>query len=604
MEKIGSSGRTGKLRRWAALLLCLCLAVPAAGAEPQDGTDIGVAGTGTGGKYRIEERVIHTYMLTEDIEFDEHYWIINGEEGILWVDLDKWVSNIETLIGILPGDMDLKLTGKAEGDVYTLTRENGFTMVLDFAKNTIAFPDYNYFVKKSFAVSLVDVVSINAFDGEGRPFLFRRDPDRSYDRPGSAKIFELNSYNLRLIKQDGRFYIPLSTLMDLCVTYKTSGLVTAYNGQDVFFITTASLGTLDNPTELGKRYYSAPPRERTDDEIWFGYAELCLVLDHLYGLKETHKITCFDETFRNMGIESLLRSRDPHQADSALHTFISIYLDDLHSGYLMPSWMTGTQAQNYMVHPGRSEERMQDAQLTFYSARFRYYPDGVPGYEEVGNTAYITFDHFQTKIADGVDYYSLTDEELEKLAPEDNLSLIIYAHRRINRENSPIENVVIDLSNNAGGTVDAAVFTIAWFLGEADIAFQDKCTGALSSVVYRADVNLDRVFDDRDVLKGKNLYCLMSPVSFSCGNLVPAAFQSSQKVTLIGRQSGGGSCIVQPMITTWGTLYQFSGSKCMSVIRNGSLYDIDQGIPPDYYISQISNFYDRQKLTEIINRMD
>ena len=594
--------KTGKAgidmtRKWIALLLCLCLAAPALAAAEGSATEVSAA-------YTIEERVIPTYLLSEDTVFDEHYWIVNGQEGVLWVDLEKWVANIEVLIGILPGDTDLKLTGKADGDVYTLTRENGFTMIFDFANNTIIFPDYNYFVKKSYAVSLVDVLGIDAFDKEGKPFLFKRDAERTYDRPGSSKVFDLSSYGLRLIKQDGRFYVPLNTIMDLCITYKTGGLLMSYNGQAVFFITKSSLGSINNPTELGKLYYSATPRNRTYDEIWFGYGELCLVLDHLYGLKETHQISCFDAIFRYMGIDKYLKSADPFEADSALHTFISIYLDDLHSGYLMPSWMSGTQARNYLMHPGRSEERMGEAEQTFYMARRQYYPGGFKCYEEVGNTAYITFDRFQTKISDGVDYYNLTDDELWELAPEDNLSLIIYAHRQINRENSPIENVVIDLSNNAGGTVDAAVFTIAWFLGEADIAFQDKCSGAMSAVAYRADVNLDREFDDRDVLQGKNLYCLISPVSFSCGNLVPAAFQNSQKVTLIGRQSGGGSCIVQPMITTWGTIFQFSGSKCLSVIKNGSMYDIDQGIEPDYYLSKISHFYDREKLTEIINRMD
>ena len=450
----------------------------------------------------------------------------------------------------------------------------------------------------------MDVLAIEGVDTEGKPFLFKRDADKTYDRPGSSKVFYLDAYCMRLVAQDGRFYVPLSTIMDLCVTYKTGGLLMGFNGQAVFFMTTSSLGSQDNLSELGKLYYSATPRERTESEIWFGYGELCLVLDHLYGLKESHQISCFDAIFRYMGMDQQLRSSDASLADTALHAFLSIYLDDLHSGFLMPSWMSGTQNKHKVMRSGNSMNRMEDAELTYFLARRKFYPTGVPGYEEIGNTAYITFDRFITKVADGVDYYNLTDDELKQLAPDDNLSLMIYAHKQINRENSPIENVVLDLSNNAGGKADAALFTIAWFLGEADIAFQDKCSGALTSVVYRADVNLDREFNEKDVLTNKNLYCLISPVSFSCGNLVPAAFQHSQKVTLIGRQSGGGSCIVQPMITTWGTLFQFSGSKCLSVIRNGSMYDIDQGIPPDYYLSKLSNFYDREKLTDIINRMD
>lgn len=54
----------------------------------------------------------------------------------------------------------------------------------------------------------------------------------------------------------------------------------------------------------------------------------------------------------------------------------------------------------------------------------------------------------------------------------------MYAHAQITRENSPIENVVLDLSLNTGGALDAAVFTIAWFLGECNLQFTDAITGA------------------------------------------------------------------------------------------------------------------------------
>ena len=53
---------------------------------------------------------------------------------------------------------------------------------------------------------------------------------------------------------------------------------------------------------------------------------------------------------------------------------------------------------------------------------------------------------------------------------------------------------------------------------------------------YRADINLDREFDEKDELTGKNLYCLTSPVSFSCANLVPGICKASGRVTLRGEK--------------------------------------------------------------------
>ena len=186
---------------------------------------------------------------------------------------------------------------------------------------------------------------------------------------------------------------------------------------------------------------------------------------------------------------------------------------------------------------------------------------------------------------------------------DDTIGLIIYAHSRITRENSPIENVVLDLSNNTGGAVDAAVIVLGWLLGDAPFSVKDMSTGAMSTSVYRADINLDRVFDERDTVSDKNLYCLISPVSFSCGNLVPAALKSSQKVTLLGRTSGGGSCVVQPLSTAYGSVFQISSCMRMSFLKNGSFYDIDQGIDPDYTINDIRNFYNRDALTDFINSL-
>ena len=115
------------------------------------------------------------------------------------------------------------------------------------------------------------------------------------------------------------------------------------------------------------------------------------------------------------------------------------------------------------------------------------------------------------------------------------------------------------------------------------------------------ELDMDGVFDEEDSIADRNLFCLISPVSFSCGNLVPAALKSSQRVTLLGRTSGGGSCAVQPLSTAYGTLFQISGRLRLSFLKNGSFYDIDQGVDPDFYISDISHYYDRAALTDYIS---
>jgi C-terminal processing protease CtpA/Prc len=192
-------------------------------------------------------------------------------------------------------------------------------------------------------------------------------------------------------------------------------------------------------------------------------------------------------------------------------------------------------------------------------------------------------------------------EDANEFADTDTIGLIMKAHEQITREDSPIENVVLDLSNNEGGAADAAVFVLGWLPGEASIGVENTMTGAMSSAIYRADANRDRKFDEKDTVADKNIYCLISPYSFSCANLVPCALKDSNKATLLGKTSGGGSCMVQFASSAWGSSFRISSPKRLSFLKNGSFYDIDQGIDPDYYINDIANFYDREALTQFIN---
>ena len=281
---------------------------------------------------------------------------------------------------------------------------------------------------------------------------------------------------------------------------------------------------------------------------------------------------------------------------------ITRYLDDVYTVYGMSSPASGYELREELVDEG-GEGMCRDAsfmlEYEFTKARAKFYPDGVPAYEEVGDTAFITFDEFEA-VPEGVDYY--------KTAPTadatDTMGIIAYSVQRILRENSPIKNVVLDLSCNSGGQADTAVYTIAAFLGRSSISIQDSFTGALATSSYSVDTNFDGNFDYMDTLAGKglNLFCLESGVSFSCGNLVPSAFKQSSDVSLIGETSGG-SCAVQCMTTAIDSTIRISSPNRLSFLKNGSFYDIDRGADPDLYLSKKDSYYDRKKLVDFIDNL-
>ena len=112
-------------------------------------------------------------------------------------------------------------------------------------------------------------------------------------------------------------------------------------------------------------------------------------------------------------------------------------------------------------------------------------------------------------------------------------------------------------------------------------------------------------YDPGDSVSGGKykLFCLTSPVSFSCGNLVPAIFEQAGNVTLIGQRTGGGSNGVLPASSASGTLFQFSGNLQFTTLKNGAFYNVDQGIEPHIRLNYFESFYDRESLVEMIHNL-
>ncbi len=294
-------------------------------------------------------------------------------------------------------------------------------------------------------------------------------------------------------------------------------------------------------------------------------------------------------------------SGEPKQIDVATYYLATRYLDDIHTKYGMPCPASGFDLRKQIMEAG-GEGPARDASFAlgdeFKAARAKYYPDGVPAYEEIGDTAFITFDAFEA-MPDDVDYY--------KTAPtadaKDTMGIIAYSVQQILRKDSPIKNVVLDLSCNGGGAANTAVYTVAAFLGETNLSVEDSFTGAMVTNTYTVDTNFDYKFDSKDTLadKGLNLYCLESNVSFSCGNLVPCLFKQSSDVSLLGETSGGGACAVQWISTATGGAIRISSPNRLSFLKNGSFYDVDRGADPDYYFGKKDSYYDREKLVEFLH---
>lgn len=588
-----TAGKEIKMRKIFAVLFAVMLIVSGVCAQNDAGTP-----------YEITEQTYTFYDGYVEDKLDQEFplYFMNGVNDLPYVELESWMELLIFLNREWMEDPNYDLMFNAAGKDAAYVRENEYHMQFDFDEKTIVFDDYNAFVHSSSEGSLLDLLGASGFTEAGESELFQRNLTSSFDRYGDELKLNLADYHINMIMQDGKYYLPLQTMNDILISPAIRAAI-LFNGECLMIVNRDLLGTVSRGlTELGELYYEAKGSGRSPELAEFGYYELCFVLDNLYGLKEPHEIKSFDQFFWQMGYDEEFKKATAEEADELLYKFIDFYLDDLHSEFVAYSYLTGPREVDWTTGP--ATRKLDEAVYMYGAARAAaddyYKEDDDPFvYEEFGNTAYLVFDHFTKSPASA--YYDAFANG-EKL-PHDTIGLVIYAHQAIYRDDSPIENVVIDLSNNLGGSVDAAIFLMGWILGDAPFSVKDTFTGALSTAYYRADVNLDRKFNSGDVLDDKNIFVLISPVSFSCGNLVPAALKASDKVTLLGRTTGGGSCIVQPLSTAWGTFFQISGPQRMSFLKNGSFYDIDTGVAPDFTLIKPERYYDREKLTEYINNL-
>lgn len=536
---------------------------------------------------------VPVYPFAPQSPFGINLHFPEGSE-IPYVSLDEWKDFFAMFMEI--GDFEIELKLEKDNDKVTMIRTFGegfeFPMVFDFTNNTISVMDYNFFFIEKKDGTLIRLHSTD----EG----YVKIGENNNELVGDEVTFDLSAYDIKMTREEDKYYVPFQTIVD--IFFGELPYTAAYNGEGVFFTTGEGFYDDDDElTEFGKLFYSVEPKTLSEELGRFSYNELRLSLDYFYGLKDLHGIKSFEKLFSNNAYDQLLSSTDPKNADVGLYQTIHYIINDQHSRYLSASPYSGADFTKQLKDklgqgPCRSETIAIKTKLL--EKRKKFYPDGVPGYEEVGDTAFITFDGFTKPRRD----YS---SEAPTADDKDTIGIICYAMAQVLRENSPIKNVVLDLSLNLGGAAPAAGFVISSFLGDAYLSVRDSLTGACGTYAYKSDSNFDREFDEKDTFANKDLrlFCLTSKVSFSCGNLVPCIFKQGGDVALIGHRSGGGACGVTPMSTASGSVFNTSSNMQLSFLRNGSFYDVDQGVDPDYYIHDLGFLYDRKALVEYINSL-
>ena len=559
--------------------------------------------------------VLNNIICKENLQGIDCLYFKEGAEDIPYVNIEELCNYYFTVE--YPEKYKVLITSKNNN--YTST------VLIDLTKRKIYFSNYDHYMSKFRSRSsktFFDFAEVQEND-----FIKIEKSFNSWGAPIEVNFSGFEDFVL-CAEIDGKlnYYVSLNTFGNLFTNNQY-----VYNGKEVYSVNIVNyLNEFDNAKEFYRFDEGTGKKMRSSALTDFTYKELCINLDLNYGLKELHgnKFDCFDSYFEYVGLKSKLLNPDPEIFCKAIWDLCEAYFSDNHSNFKFASYYCGYDiAKKFAERVETGDENLLTGESLgkkielYYTARQNVYGEDIPGLEfsDDGKTAIVRFDHYTN--SEDYDLNAIineTNQKLEKTTEDicnsikENYTAIqkdidteyyLYCVNKMIKEKPGVENVILDMSNNTGGSCRTAVATLAWMLGEVQTNITNSITGAKCSSVYVCDINADGKFDENDTIKDKKLFCLISPASFSCGNMVPAMLKSSDRVVLLGETSGGGSACVYTTMAADSTIFQISSRYVMSENKNGSNYDIDKGIEPHVRL-QPETLYDRETICSIVANMD
>ena len=501
------------------------------------------------------------------------------------------VADFQNLV--LPGTT-VKVTKTGAG-LYLLDNQ-GSTATVNTASETCAFDDYMSFT------NLMDRVQPGMPHAYYDGLSFTRFSHQTLTGGSPAVTFDYSKYGINLRGDGTTVYFPFASLADLYSDMYNHN--TACNGKTVVVVNRD--GKVDGIDDAEKSFkLEAILTENptcTPDMAAYNYAEFCFVIDHFYGMPGRSP---YEASIREIGLDKTLEATEDGRIikqhflsqKTGDHAYamdlLNIYLQDGGHTTMWSSDLTiaGNQlypyARNYPALYERYQKEYTDP-LIDHSIRIQYLlspeRDGILDtgntYIKKGNTAICLFDSFSyTDKKAWADFYNGTGPRpTVETSPKDPMAIFLNALEQAAGD-PEVENFVIDLTLNGGGSSDVVVAMTSLMYNQSFVRAKNLVTGQNTVWYYDVDRNFDGKFDaqDQQVHYDLNFCVLTSFRSFSCGNLFPALCKEAG-VLIAGEKSGGGSCGIAYYRTADGFIYRISSAYGQLADENWQ--NIDGGITP------------------------
>ena len=422
------------MKKLLALLLCLCLGAScglAGIAEESSNASAVLPSLWEDGKiHQIERKTFPLYVGSPAAPYLEDFpvYLVDGMNDLAYLDLRDFADFLNKSMSDTGAAEDGPITVAvdAESDTVSFVQKAGGLLAFSFKEKKIVWTDYLAFMQSEDALYMNMLRGFKTLNSEGQPQFLEIGSTR--ERHGSAVTLDLDAYGIPMLAQDGLYLVPAQTLAAFCLSAKG---VSLYFNQKCLILTNqqefesnnlmaavllpiqreieevlksdlsdtekqakitelTSKSIKENPT-FYSMYMSGPKGERSAALADYGWHELCLELDSLYGLKSAHDVDSFLKYFTETGLLSGLVSRSAEDADQAIWRLTQTWLDDSHSTFYSSSYLSEKEPDNMGI--GFSKAGRQTLRERLAAVRAQY-PAAVPGYYEVGDTAYLTLDNF------------------------------------------------------------------------------------------------------------------------------------------------------------------------------------------------------------------
>ena len=516
----------------------------------------------------------------------------------------------------------------------------GGTAIADPVAGTLTSPDLPAFTNM---MTLVQEGMDNGYL-DGMPFV--RVSHIEYDREPEPVTLDFARYGIALYADEEDVYFPFQTVSAIYSDFDSH--YASYNGEKVYVNSDNDYARMEErDPEFSKPILAS--QTRPDDLAAFSYAHLRFCIDYfdavpsrmeeklgnhdvegmLDGMGEAGELIKRGLTSTNLAEYCLASDSLGFTLDDGGHTALSYASntslladeqDPLHQEFTGAVNDPDNVLGAYYVSVLQSILPRYQVAGERVAVRDEAY--GKETYIKKGDTAVIVFDAFAADQKGWEDYFAGTGERpsATQEIPSGDLagqvdSVAIASEGLARAQEDPeVKNVVLDISNNSGGSLDVLVYLASVVSGRDFEQCQNTLTKQLFREYFDVDRNLDGTFDEKDDLvdfSDLNIAVLTSRSSFSCGNILPSVL-ADEGIMVMGERSGGGSCAVQKCVTADGVGWQMSTWR--GKLINDAGQDIDDGVPVDVDLLErtgskktesgnpdYSGFYDIDLLSEVMN---